>query len=221
MKFFIIPAAIFVCTGFLDGGRMWNDTVLEAVRNSNASHLDLSRLGLGAFPLGELSTRRQSAHDILEKIKYLPPLKRQSAVEVIAEQSRELPSNLMLTSDRLRYLRREGVEIGAHTCTHPILSSLTPQDARREIDLGKKHLEDILQTDVRYFAYPNGRFGSDYELIHRDMVCDLGIQAAFSTHQGVSIKTTDRWQMPRFTPWDRSPQRFLIRLLLNQRIAVG
>ena len=29
-----LPATFFVATGFLDGGRMWNDTVIEAVRGA-------------------------------------------------------------------------------------------------------------------------------------------------------------------------------------------
>jgi len=32
-----LPATVFHCAGFLDGGRMFNDTVIEAVRRAPAS----------------------------------------------------------------------------------------------------------------------------------------------------------------------------------------
>ena len=42
-----LPATFFVATGFLDGGRMWNDTVIEAVAPRRGPVLDLAPLGLG------------------------------------------------------------------------------------------------------------------------------------------------------------------------------
>src|SRR5206468_3278604 len=36
-----LTATFFVSTGFLDGGRMWNDTVIEAVRRTAHQELDL------------------------------------------------------------------------------------------------------------------------------------------------------------------------------------
>ena len=38
-----LPATFFIATGFLDGGRMWNDTVIESLRHCKAARLDLSR----------------------------------------------------------------------------------------------------------------------------------------------------------------------------------
>ena len=47
-----LRAAFFVATDYLDGGRMWNDTVIEAVRGCSLPALDLSDLELGERPLG-------------------------------------------------------------------------------------------------------------------------------------------------------------------------
>jgi peptidoglycan/xylan/chitin deacetylase (PgdA/CDA1 family) len=41
-----LPATFFVATGFLDGGRMWNDTISEAIRRCNEDVVDLSAIGL-------------------------------------------------------------------------------------------------------------------------------------------------------------------------------
>ena len=42
-----IFATFFISTGFLDGGRMWNDTIIELVRQAAEPMLNLSKMGLG------------------------------------------------------------------------------------------------------------------------------------------------------------------------------
>ena len=36
-----VPATFFVATGYLNGGRMWNDSIIEAIRRAPATELDL------------------------------------------------------------------------------------------------------------------------------------------------------------------------------------
>ncbi|HEX9153976.1 MAG TPA: polysaccharide deacetylase family protein, partial [Nitrospira sp.] len=108
-----------------------------------------------------------------------------------------------------------GFETGAHTVTHPILSTLSDEDARREIAHSRSVLESITDKEVRLFAYPNGRWAQDFDLRHRDIARACGFDAAFSTEPGVSRQGADFWQLPRFTPWDRTSSRFALRMLSN------
>ena len=119
----------------------------------------------------------------------------------------------MLTSEMIVDLDQHGIEIGAHTVTHPILTSLDDDDAKQEIVGGKLQLEAILQKKVRFFAYPNGKFGKDYNMRHVSMVQDAGYEAAFTTAIGTMRQESDVYQLPRSRPWDTSPLRFGIRLL--------
>ena len=50
---------------------------------------------------------------------------------------------------------------------------------------------------------------------HVKIVRALGFDAALSTAWGVATAATDRYQLPRFTPWDRSPVAFVMRLGRN------
>ena len=68
---------------------------------------------------------------------------------------------------------------------------------------------------VTLFAYPNGRPGRDYGDGHVQMVKDAGFQAAVSTRWAPAMRDSDPFQLPRFTPWDVTPGRFLARLLAN------
>jgi peptidoglycan/xylan/chitin deacetylase (PgdA/CDA1 family) len=123
----------------------------------------------------------------------------------------------MMRDDDVRSLRGSGMEIGAHTATHPILTRLSSADARREINESREYLTAILSEPVSLFAYPNGKPGQDYTAEHVHMVRDAGFGAAVSTAWGVASKDADLFQLPRFTPWDRGPGKFALRLLLNRR----
>lgn len=212
-----IPATVFVSTGFLNGGRMWNDTVIEVIRGCKDSAMDLRELGLGCYPMDTIEQRLEAVDTILRQIKHLDPGARISRVNDIAKRGRELPDDFMLTDDQVRSLAHNGVSIGAHTVNHPILSSIPADIARREIGDSKLYLERVIQEPIDVFAYPNGRPELDYGIEHRNLVSELGFRAAVSTHWGVGTSQSDRYQLPRFTPWDKHPLMFGLRLLGNFR----
>ena len=212
-----VPATVFVSTGFLNGGRMWNDSVIEVLRNYPGEVLDLRDIDLQCYTLRSHEQRRLAVDSILRQIKHMDPQERIERVNEIQKRGARLPDDLMLTDAQLRSLAGNGIAIGAHTVNHPILSSISPEAARSEIATSKGDLEALLQEPVDAFAYPNGRPELDYGTEHRDIVRELGFKVAVSTHWGVGTTGSDRYQLPRFTPWDRQPLRFTGRLLANYR----
>jgi peptidoglycan/xylan/chitin deacetylase (PgdA/CDA1 family) len=212
-----IPATVFVSTGFLNGGRMWNDSVIELLRNYPGQHLDLRELGLENYSVESQAQRLAAVDSIIRKIKHLDPAVRAGLVAGIEKHGSALPDDLMMTDAQIQALARGNVTIGAHTVNHPILSSVSTQRAREEIQGSKKYLEALLQRPVEAFAYPNGRPDADYRSEHRDLVSELGFKAAVSTHWGVGTPQSDRLQLPRFTPWDRQELKYACRLLASYR----
>jgi peptidoglycan/xylan/chitin deacetylase (PgdA/CDA1 family) len=211
-----LSATFFVATAFIDGGRMWNDSVIETVRRVRGDTLDARSLGLGMLSVSSIDLRRQAIASLLAAIKYLPPEERQGRVDELgAQASGELPPDLMMTAEQVRYLHASGMDVGAHTVSHPILASLDSDRAGKEIHECKNQLEAITGARVSLFAYPNGKPGRDYRAEHVDMVKRLGFEAAVSTAWGVAHAASDPFQLPRFTPWDRTPGRFLVRLMHN------
>lgn len=206
-------ATFFIASGFLDGGHMWNDRVITLVRDASGDRLDLSANGLGCFDIGSLPLRRRTISALLDALKYLPLEQRRKQVELICSASDH--TEIMMSSAQVRTLHRAGMEIGAHTVNHPILASISDRDARTEILQGREKLEHILQCPVPLFAYPNGKPGEDYGPNHVAMVKQLGFQAAVTTTRGAASSAADRFQLPRFTPWDRNALRFLLRMGQN------
>ena len=198
-----LTATFFIATGFLDGGRMWNDTIIETVR----SRADLS-----------IAERQAAIATHINDIKYLPVFERVALTEQLAlSAGAQLPTNLMMTSAEVKAMRNAGMLIGAHTVSHPSLDRLTDEQAQQEIGTCKQFLEDLLGERIGLFAYPNGKPGEDYSPQTVEVVRSLGFDAAVSTQWGASRMGDDMLQIKRFTPWDKSRLRFGIRLLANLR----
>lgn len=214
-----VPATFFVSTGFLDGGRMWNDTVIEAVRRASGDRIDLAPVGLGVEALGPEATRGPLVERILRTVKHLHPAVRTRKVEALRDAiGASLPDDLMMTSGQVRSLADAGMEVGAHTVSHPILRSLPAEEARREIVDSRDALQRITGRRIESFAYPNGRPGDDYTERDRDIVVSAGFAQGLSTRRGVAHVGSNVYELPRFSPWDRLPERWLARLLLSYRM---
>jgi peptidoglycan/xylan/chitin deacetylase (PgdA/CDA1 family) len=209
-------ATLFVATGFLDGGCMWNDAVIEALRRTPHPELRMAELDMPTLPVATVDEKRRALGTLIPAIKHLPFDERQRAVDAIVKAADVLlPDDLMMSSDQLRQWHAQGLGVGAHTRNHPILARLDSASAEEEIVVGRDALEAIISERVTLFAYPNGRPGDDYLPEHVRMVEAQGFDAAVSTSWGVASGASNRFELPRFTPWDRTEYKFLGRMLQN------
>jgi peptidoglycan/xylan/chitin deacetylase (PgdA/CDA1 family) len=208
-----VRGTVFIATGYLDGGLMFNDAVIEAMRQAPV-RLDLSDLGFGVLELPDMDCRRTSSERLIGELKYREPQQRRAlAMEILERAGGAWPRGLMLTRAQVRELRDAGVEIGAHTETHPILARIDPTAARDDMAKCKQELEATLGEPLKLFAYPNGRPGRDYDGRHVAMVRDLGFTAAVSTAWGAAYPGCDLFQVPRVAPWDATAGRYAARLV--------
>lgn len=211
-----VSGSFFIATGYLDGGRMWNDTITESVRQYVGDKLDLTTLGLDRYPTANDTQKRHSISELINRAKYLDPGARLAMTNQIAQIARaDPPNNLMMTSAQVRLMRQSGMLIGAHTVTHPILARTDLASARREIQESKRHLEELLAEPVTLFAYPNGKPVADYSLEHCHLIREAGFRAAVSTAWGSADLTTDLYQIPRYTPWQKTRTKFAMQLIRN------
>jgi len=217
-----VHATFFIATGYLNGGRMFNDTVIEAFRNSRGNEIELDTLGLERYDVSTPPAKRKAIIDVLSKLKYMPLGEREEKAAQLAAAVSDVPpaNDLMMTTAQLRELHHAGMGIGGHTVRHPILAKLDATAVHNEIAEGKEFLEETLGERVSLFAYPNGRPGADYLPEQADIVRKIGFDAAVSTQQGVSSRSTDVFQLPRFTPWQANSSRFILAALQNLRRSV-
>jgi peptidoglycan/xylan/chitin deacetylase (PgdA/CDA1 family) len=86
----------------------------------------------------------------------------------------------MMTEPQLRDLAAADWELGAHTMTHPDLSTLDYGACRAEIEQSRIALEELGGVPVETFAYPFGRYGPEAIAATRDS----GLIAAVTTGSG-------------------------------------
>lgn len=213
-----IPATFFVASGFLDGGRMWNDTIIEALRRQEMGALDLSSIGLGVYDIRNDKDRVCAIHALIGSLKYHPMGERQDAVDAIASiVGKSLPEDLMMSGEQVNGLHKAGMEIGGHTCFHPILSQIDIAEAETEIISGRNCLQEMIGHSISAFAFPNGKPGKDYQREHVELLKKHGFNISVSTSWGCVTAATDRLQLPRIAPWDRTRLKYSLRLLRAYR----
>ena len=211
-----LHATFFIATGFLDGGRMFNDTVIEAIRGYKGDMLDLEAVGLGVHSTGSLEDRRRAIDAILTGIKYRPEGERGTLADDVARAARVVPpDNLMMTSEQAGGVAEQGFALGGHTVNHPILAQIDQAVARDEIERGRRRVAELAGREVRLFAYPNGKPQRDYVKASAELVRSLGFLGAVTTSGGAASVRSDPFQIPRFTPWDMRPARFTSQLWSN------
>jgi peptidoglycan/xylan/chitin deacetylase (PgdA/CDA1 family) len=203
-----IPATVYLATGVIGGGPMWNDRIEIAIRNTERPRCDLVP-DFGELPLCTAEQRRSALERTLETLKRRRPAERE-VLTVEVERKLGVPAAdgpRMLDWDQIAEMHRAGIDFGAHTVTHPILGCVSPDEARREIHDSKRIIEDRLQTAVRHFAYPNGAAG-DFDQTTAEIVRAAGFQSAVSTIFGRNTADSDRYALRRGGPWEEDPAVF-------------
>lgn len=93
----------------------------------------------------------------------------------------------LLDAVQIREMARAGIAFGAHSMTHAWLPSLTDRELEFEVRGSKEHLENILGSEVKCFAYPSGGVTERV----RSAVVTAGFNVAFTAAHG-----SRRWSDP-------------------------
>lgn len=218
------PATFFITTGMLDRRQeFWWDRLerLLIAEEVPAVRLELELGGHRLWFDARTPADRERAHHALHhRLLGFDNATIARVLDQLAERFGSRPEprqeNLPLTSGELRLLAAaDGVEIGAHSVTHPRLADLTPGRQRAEIATSKQTLEACVDAPVRSFAYPFGGPDAVDDVAPR-LVAAEGLDWACTTLEGRVTSDSDPFRLPRCTvrDWDgpefgRRVQRWL------------
>lgn len=153
-----VPATVLVPTAFAEPGarEFWWDRLARAL--ALAPRVEPALEGVGRVAAGGPGGWRAAFRRLKAHFKTLPPAE---ALRQVDRVCRELGDgdprpSLVLPWPELRRLAREGVQVAAHTRTHPALDRLAPAAARAEIRASREDLRRELGVDARVLAYPYG-----------------------------------------------------------------
>jgi len=118
----------------------------------------------------------------------------------------------LLDWEAIRALERSGLQFGAHTKNHPVLTALSPAAAEAEITESKVALEAHLPGAAPAFAYPFGI----YDETTRALVERAGFWGACTTRTGLNGPATPLFELRRVeVKGEFGPLRFLLALLVG------
>jgi len=188
LKEFEFPATFFVVSSFIQGEDwIWTDKVIWLSEQPN--------------PPAELA--RGNVEAILGALNQLRPEARNAQIESMAKRAgvnipRAAPAKYAPCSwSELREMTNSGlVEIGSHTVTHPILSTLTDEESWYELSESRRQIEEALCKKVRCFCFPNGTSG-DYRPSQVQQIANAGYQCSVLAESGLVGSGEDRYQLPR------------------------
>lgn len=195
-----VPATVFLATGYIGTDKLlWYDK-LAWMFHANVSIQELKNLIRGQL-LPELTKDVDRFHSLQEdeqskilrsiaaRIRTLSPAARDVFINRLTEiwESRSVPSNgtrAMLNWEEVKEMSSSSISFGCHTRSHPFLSSLSEQQARREIFESKLLIESHIKKPVTVFAYPYGK-AEDYRSGYIfSTLKDSGFEYACSTRRG-------------------------------------
>jgi len=213
-----LPATFYVTSGVLGDGRMFNDTVIEALREAPAGPLDLTWLGLPPTIVSDMASRAAIAQRVIAHLKYVAlPVRDEVCARMARLAGHALPTDLMMTPEHVTLIDRAGMEIGGHTTDHVMLTAVSMNEARRQIEGNRRDLAALTASPPRHFAYPNGRPEMDFDDDHVRIVREAGYQSAVTTAWGQAMRDDDVFRLSRCGTFDVGPGRFATRLLLHGR----
>jgi len=201
-----IPATVYLVSDFVDGsGWLWVDQVQYEFLHARAPVFQIELRGQPprTLELGTLEARRAAARAWIEAAKKLSNTERLRLLESLPGQlSVRLPQEPPAEYEALRWeevreMAAAGIQFGAHTRTHPILSRLDGErELAFEIEGSKRQIEKQLGRAVDHFCYPNGaREDVGPEVVKA--VRAAGFRTAVTTESGLNYGGEDPFRLLR------------------------
>ena len=156
-----LPASLYVTTGFVDGNLwLWPDLLKYLLINSPIKQFHLP--SLGDISLAE-PTFLPSWHQLGDHCLSLGSEARSSFIKQLAQTlntpipSAPLSPFTAVTWAQLQEMQQQGLDVGSHTVSHPILSSLNHTQLQKELGDAGARIQAQLGEFPCGICYPNGR----------------------------------------------------------------
>lgn len=188
LKEFQFPATFFVVSSFIRGEDwIWTDKVLW----------------LSEQPTPPENLVPGKLDGVFRSLNRIRPEERNARIGAMAKSvgiiipTRIPPKYSPCSWSELREMADSGLmEVGSHTATHPILSTITEEESWDELTRSRAQIEEGIGRKVRSFCFPNGMPG-DFRPSQVRQVEDAGYDCCVLAHFGMVRNDCDRYQLPR------------------------
>jgi peptidoglycan/xylan/chitin deacetylase (PgdA/CDA1 family) len=189
-----MPATIFVTTGLIGtNDRTWPDQIECALLGTSKTRVELPALvNIGNVTIRTKNEKERASIQIARALKIVPnDIRKQLLGEIVSSltpngRNPGRPSErLMLNWDEIKEMVGDGITIGSHSHSHPILSRMPVDEAKQEISRSKMIIEEQLGVPAKHFAFPNGE-RDDFSEELREHSRGVGIRSVTSLIHGAN-----------------------------------
>lgn len=197
------PAIIFVVTNHSNKNKIiWTDLLYNIIMMSDKD-ISLSNFDLGiCYSISSIKTKSEYINKLKNILKSYKEEKREQIVNYLQKNypisnEQKLKTFSLLSESQIKELSNsELIQIASHSNKHSILSQLSDEQQRDDINSSTNKLKEWGIGSSNIFAYPNGRT-EDYNNTTIDILKSSGIKAAVSTTDGLHCKTDDPYKIKR------------------------
>ncbi len=187
LKKFGFPAVVFLATDYIGRSEpfFWD---LAAYCFTRTEKTSVTLPPAGELHWGDADSRTVAMVGWLERLKTLSDAEKWAHIHALPDLLEvSVPADafagLTMTWDEVRTMLAHGVAMGAHTMSHPVLTRVSPAQARAEISGSKACIEAETGVPVTAFAYHNGH-PADFNAEIQRHLKETGIEAAFTLLPG-------------------------------------
>jgi peptidoglycan/xylan/chitin deacetylase (PgdA/CDA1 family) len=188
LKEFKFPATFFVVSSFIRGEDwIWTDKVLW----------------LSQQPKPPAALVPEKLDEVFRSLNTMRPEVRNAQIQAVAASAgitlpvQAPPKFAPCSWSELREMTESGlVDIGSHTVTHPILSSITDEESWEELSESRRQIEEGLGRNPNSFCFPNGMPG-DFRPSQVQQIADAGYRCSVVASFGMVDNGADPFRLPR------------------------
>jgi peptidoglycan/xylan/chitin deacetylase (PgdA/CDA1 family) len=231
-----IPATVFVTTSYVGSNRQfwWDelaglllepgtlpqtlpDAIKETISDWSAvaqyTEAESKQYRRWNVELAEPTPRHEVYRALCQRLRPLPENERRKVLDEIllwaGTGSRTLSTiHRVLSIEELARLEEGGlIEVGSHSATHPVLSTLSIDDQRVEIAQSKAYLDEVLGRPTASFAYPFGA-RTDYTRATVSLIKEARYNQACANFPSPIRSISQSFELPRILVRDCDGEEF-------------
>jgi|TARA_R110000851_G_scaffold261811_1_gene414377 peptidoglycan/xylan/chitin deacetylase (PgdA/CDA1 family) len=178
-----IRPTLFITTGFVNGDLwLWPDKIRYALDNTCVDEFGIDQIST----VLNLKLDAERAWHLISD--YCLTIKNHEKEVFIRSLYRKLEVKMPTTPPRdyrpvswneVREMMKDGLDVGSHSHSHPILTKLNEGELSDELKKSKELILKELKVTTRIFCYPNGQ-RTDFNDKVKEYVSDAGYQYAVS-----------------------------------------